>query len=130
MRAAALVLFAGAAWAQTAEYSEWMKTADAATRPETGEAIARAERLGAVYEKMIGYWRQRRAPDAVKWSEQGKAAAVQMAAAAYAGDAEKAETAFQAVRSTCQPCHDAYRVKLANGKYRIRGEIDEPEKKP
>jgi hypothetical protein len=76
------------------QLTEWMKTSGDAAKvlakleKKTGEqAVSNAERLGGVYEEMIAFWRQRNAADAVKWSEQGKAAAVELASAANAGNA-------------------------------------------
>ncbi len=83
-----------------------------------------AERLGGVYENLIGFWRRRNAADAVKWSAQGKAAALALANAANAGNAESAAAAFKNLGATCQSCHDAYRVKNAGGQYRIKPETE------
>jgi cytochrome c553 len=109
------------------EFVEWMKTADkysGALRKmerKTGpEAVRAAEELGGVYEEMIGFWRQRPAANAVKISEEGKAAAVILASAAKAGDAAKADEAFQTLGRTCRSCHDAFREKAADGTYRIK----------
>ena len=112
---------------ENTEFVTWMKATKGATddlkkmEQKTGEqAVRRAERIGTVYESMIGYWRQRNASDAVKWSEEGKAAALQMATAAYSGDGEKAKAAFEAMSNGCKSCHDAHREKIAEGKYRIK----------
>jgi len=109
------------------EFVGWMKATKTASddlkkmEQKTGEQAARrAERIGTVYESMIGYWRQRNASDAVKWSEEGKASALMLATAAYSGDAEKAKTALEAVNNGCKQCHDAHREKVAEGKYRIK----------
>jgi hypothetical protein len=99
------------------------KAMDAMKKGEskTGEQVARhAERIGGVYENMIGFWRQRNAPDAVKWSEEGKAIALQLATAATANDTEKATEALGALGKTCKPCHDAHRERISEGKYRIK----------
>jgi cytochrome c556 len=69
---------------------------------------------------MIDFWRQQHAADAVKWSEQGKAAAVELAAAAHAGNAGRATAAFQTISETCRACHEAHRETLAGGGYRIK----------
>ena len=89
---------------ENTEFVAWMKATKTATddlkkmEQKTGEqAVRRAERLGTIYESMIGYWRQHNASDAVKWSEEGKAASLQLATAAYSGDAEKAKAALDAV---------------------------------
>jgi cytochrome c556 len=88
---------------------------------KTGPQAARtAERLGSVYEEMIPFWRQRNAAAAVKTSEEGKAAAAELASAAFAGDAEKADAAFKTIGATCKSCHEARREKVAEGKYRIK----------
>lgn len=105
----------------------WMKSVDISAKvlrkleAKTGpEAAVNAEKIGAAYDSMIGYWRQRNAADAVKLSEDGKAAAAELASAAHAGDAEKAAAAFTKVGGTCRPCHDAHREKDADGKYRVK----------
>ncbi len=119
-----------------AQFETWMKTtgkaADALSKlePKTGkEVVGSAERIAGVYEEMIGYWRQREAKDAVKWSEQGKAAAVQLASAAHAGDSETAAAAYKTLGGTCRPCHTQYREKLADGTYRIKLESEDEGKK-
>jgi hypothetical protein len=128
--AAALVpaaLMLAAAPENSPEMQKWMKDTDTANKvlrkleKKTGsEAVKNAETLGAVYEEMIGFWRQRKRDDAEKWSEEGKAAAVILASAAHSGDTEKAEAAYQKISGTCKSCHTAYRERLADGTYRIK----------
>jgi hypothetical protein len=122
---------------QYTEFSAWMKSTDTATKAvnrmgnKTGpEAVRAAETLGGVYENMIGFWRQRNAPDAVKWSEEGKAAAVQFASAANGGNADAAAAAFKTLGGTCRPCHDAYRVRLAGGKFAFRFDAGDRKRPP
>ncbi|HZT28851.1 MAG TPA: cytochrome c [Bryobacteraceae bacterium] len=130
-----LLLTAGlsAAAQEYPELTAWMKASGAASgtlqklERKTGpQAVSAAERLGGVFENMIGFWRQLKLDDAVKWSAEGKAAAAQLANAAYAEDAAAAETAFARLGAACHSCHEAYREKLAGGKYRIRIEPKEP----
>jgi hypothetical protein len=83
------------------------------------EAVKAAETFGRVYEDMIHFWRQRGDAKAVKWSVEGKAASVQMAAAAFAGDADKAAAAFKVVSDTCTPCHNEWRERTPDGKFRM-----------
>jgi cytochrome c556 len=106
---------------------EWMKTTNASVQAlrkmekKTGpEAVAHAEKISAAYENMVGFWKQRNADDAVKLSEDGKAAAVQLAAAAKAENVEEAGAAFGKVGGTCMPCHAAHRVRSPEGKYSIK----------
>ena len=109
------------------ELADWMKASKTSVdnlqkmEQKTGEKAARsAERLGVVYENMIGFWRQRNVNDAVKWSEQGKATALGMATAAYSGDQEKVAAGLKELGSTCKQCHDAHREKIGENKYRIK----------
>lgn len=94
-----------------------LRKMDKKTGPDATRA---AERIGAVYEEMIPFWRQRDQAGAVKISEEGKAAAAALANAAHAGDAEKAEAAFKTLGETCRSCHEQRREKLASGKYQIK----------
>jgi cytochrome c556 len=130
MRLALLLLIVPAVAVVAEEYPEFvsmMKMANQASGglskmdKKTGpQAMRDAERLGSVYEEMIPFWRGRNAPAAVKIAEEGKAAAAELASAAFAGDADKAEAAFKTIGGTCKTCHDARREKLADGKYRIK----------
>jgi cytochrome c556 len=106
---------------------EWMKSIGSSMgalrkmEKKTGpEVVASAEKIGAAYENMIGFWRQRNAADAVKLAEDGKAAAVELASAAKGDDDAKAAAAFTRVGGTCKPCHDAHREKSADGKYHVK----------
>ena len=81
---------------ENGDLETWMKSAGASLgvlrklEKKTGpEAVANAEKLGGIYENMIGFWRQRNAEDAVKLSAEGKAAAVELASAANADDEEQ-----------------------------------------
>jgi hypothetical protein len=124
----ALLVLALALPAQENETLEgWMKATGASLgalrklEKKTGpEAITNAEKLGGIYENMISFWRQRNADDAVKLSTEGKAAAVELASAAHADDADKAAAAFARLGGTCKPCHEAHREKTPEGKYKIK----------
>ncbi len=112
---------------ENGELVMWMKTSKTALEalqkmdPKSGQhAVRSAERMGSVYEEMIGFWRQRNVNDAVKWSQEGKAAALELATAAYAGDNEKVADSLKALTATCKQCHEAHREKIAEDKYRIK----------
>lgn len=109
-----------------AEFVSWMKATDTAAKAlkdmeqKTGPAATgNAERLELIYENMIGFWRRHNAREAVKWSEEGKAAAARLAAAARFGDADKADASLKSLSGTCRSCHDAHRERIAEGKFRI-----------
>lgn len=107
------------------EFVTWMKIVNASAnslreKPTGPEAVGSAERIGAVYENMIGFWRQRNALDAIKLSEEGKLGAAMLANAISAGDTEKTAAALKTVTGTCKTCHDAHRERVAEGKYKIK----------
>jgi cytochrome c556 len=114
-------------FAQDDEFTNGMKASKAAMdsmsklEKKTGPVVvSAAEKLGGVYENMIPFWRQRNAADAVKWSEDGKALAALLASSANSGDEMKAAETAKALGGTCKPCHDAYRERTPEGKYRIK----------
>jgi cytochrome c556 len=122
-----LVPFVFVAAQEFPEFQNGMKAVDTANgalrkmQPKTGgDAVAAAERIAAVYENMIPFWRGRNSEEAVKWSEEGKAHAVALASAAKAGDAEKAAAAFSSLGGTCKSCHTKHRERLEDGTYRIK----------
>ena len=116
------------------DFTAWMKSSDTSMKAldklpaKTGaEAVSQAERLGGVYENMIAFWRQRNAADAIKWSEQGKAAAVQLASAANSENATDAAAALKTLAGTCRSCHETYRIKLPDGRFAFN---PEPNRRP
>ena len=126
MAAAALAAF-GLFAQDEAAYEKEMKSMDQHAgvlrklQAKTGdEAASNAEQLVRLYASTHQFWARRNVEDAVKWAEEGKAAATELAAAAKAGDAAKAEAAFKALGGTCRSCHTAHREKLPDGTYRIK----------
>lgn len=109
------------------KFQQWMKTTAAEmgslrkNEAKTGpEAAASAEKLSAIYAEMGAFWTARNATDAAKLSEEGKSGADALAAAAKAGDADKAGAAFKQIGGTCKGCHEAHREKSAEGAYKIK----------
>jgi hypothetical protein len=90
-----------------------------AARTDTPTA-PNAEKLAVLYENMKTFWQSRNVEDAVKWSEDGRVAALALVAAAKAGDGARAEESWKLLGSTCRSCHTAHREKLPDGTYRIK----------
>jgi cytochrome c556 len=110
-----------------AEFKNGMKATDTANgalrkldKKVGPEAAAAAERIAAVYEEMIPFWRGRNSPEAVRWAEEGKAHALLLASAASSGDEAKAAAAFSSLGGTCKSCHSKHRERLEDGSYRIK----------
>lgn len=79
-----------------------------------------AAAAAAAYALMAGFWKSRKADDAVKWSEDSATAATAMATAVKAGNWESVKTHWNAVSKNCKGCHDAHREKLPEGGYKIK----------
>ena len=112
---------------QDADFTAAMKATEKAmdairkADPKSGEeVVAAAERLGGIYENMVPFWRQRNAAKAVRISEEGKFAAAILASAANSGNSEEVAGALKQLGGTCRSCHEQYREKIAEGKYRIK----------
>ena len=84
------------------------------------DAADNAEKIAALYTELREFWVKRNVADAVKSAEDGKAAALQLASAAKAGDAEKGEASFKALSGTCRGCHMAHRERLPDGTYKVK----------
>ena len=84
------------------------------------EAAENAEKIAGLYADMKDFWTKRNVQDAVQSTEEGRTAALQLASAAKAGDAEKAEASFKALSGTCRGCHTAHRERLPDGTYKIK----------
>lgn len=123
-----LALFSLGAFAQEfPHFNQWMKGTDQANgalrkldKKVGPQAMRAAEMMGGVYEEMIGFFRQYGRQDAIKWSEEGKAAAAMLAAAAYKEDVQAAAAAYKSLSGTCTACHNQYREKTADGKFRFK----------
>ena len=90
-------------------------------QPLTGaEVSTHAEQLAELYESQKAFWVERKTDDAIKLSDDGRAAAVQLAAAAKSGDAQAAAAAMKNLGGTCRGCHTAHREKLADGTFKVK----------
>ena len=124
---AALILAAGAMGERNPEIHESMEATDKAVvllrklEKKTGpEAVRAAEQIAVTYEDMLPFWRGRNSAAAVKTSQAGKNLAVQLAAAAAAGDATTADATFKELMGTCKTCHDVHRERGADGRFRTK----------
>jgi len=89
--------------------------------PKTGlEVAAMADKMVAIYAVSKGYWEKKGVADAVKWSADGHAAALELGEGAKGGDAAKVGGALSKLGGTCKGCHEAHREKLADGTYKIK----------
>ena len=77
-------------------------------------------RVAEIYNQMTGFWKARKADDAVRWSRASAFAATATAAAVKTGDWEKVKLDWDGVGKNCKACHDKHRDKLDDGSYKIK----------
>lgn len=112
---------------EDADFSKAMKTIgksmntlkglEAKTGPEAAESAQKAADAFRVTEK---YWTAHSTSDAAKWTQESIGHAEALAAAAKAGETEKANAAYKSLGGTCKGCHEAHREKQADGAYKIK----------
>lgn len=79
-----------------------------------------AAALEEIFKVSEGFWKARKAQDAIDWSIQGKNAAAEVGKLAAAGEWDKIPDARKKIQETCMACHNAHREKLADGSYKIK----------
>jgi len=87
---------------------------DAAQMEKDAAALVR------IYESTLSFWKERKAEDAIKWTEESSAAAKKVHAAMKAGNWEDVRANFQGVMKNCKSCHEVHREKLDDGSYRLK----------
>jgi cytochrome c556 len=68
-----------------------------------------AQQIATIFADIEKFWAQYNKSDAVKWSQEGRQNALEVAAALSAGDATKAQTARKTMSASCGSCHMTYR---------------------
>ncbi|HUS07188.1 MAG TPA: hypothetical protein VMZ52_12860 [Bryobacteraceae bacterium] len=84
------------------------------------DAAKDAATLHGAFKKMEEYFAKAGTADAVKWSQDGAAAAQELGKAAAAENGDQATASLKAAAATCSACHTAHREKLADGSYKIK----------
>jgi hypothetical protein len=123
-----LATFAVVAHADDADLKAAMKTAGGASGKLRKEVEAKAfadiakdaATLQGAFKQMEDYFAKAGTADAVKWSQDGGAAAGELAKAATAENAEQVTASLKAASATCGACHTAHREKLPEGGYKIK----------
>lgn len=84
------------------------------------DAAKDAQKLADIYKQVGAYFAAAHADDAVTIAKNGETAAMDVSAAATAGDFDKAAASAKGIGATCGPCHMAHREKLEGGGYKIK----------
>jgi Pyruvate/2-oxoacid:ferredoxin oxidoreductase gamma subunit len=124
-----VTLLIGTALAQDhEEVNKAMKTAGAATgslrktiaAKDSSETAATAETLAAAFKIIQAHFEEHHMEDGIKFSQTGNKASINLAAAAKAGEWEKASDELKTIGAQCQGCHAAHREKLPDGTYKMK----------
>lgn len=126
---AGAALFATCLFAQDhAEFKGWMKSTagsfsaarksvEAKQGPETAES---AEKLAGLFAHVADHFGEDKMEDGVKIAHNAEHAAKALAAAANAGDWDKASAELKTIGGACQSCHSAHREKLPDGTFKMK----------
>jgi cytochrome c556 len=122
-------LLLGAAFAQDhQEFAAAMKTIGAANgaarkmvaAKDGPETAANAEKMAAAFKMVQAHFEEHHMDDGVKSAQTANMAAMNLAAAAKAGEWEKASDELKTIGAQCQGCHAAHREKLPDGTYKMK----------
>jgi cytochrome c556 len=83
-------------------------------------AAAAAERVKAAFTELEAYWQMKGASDAVMAAHNIVTAAEEVRSAAAAGNKDAAVAASQSIGANCGSCHEAHRVRDADGNWTIK----------
>ena len=85
-----------------------------------------AQQIAATFADIEKFWAQNNKADGVKWSQEGKQNATDLAAALSAGDDPKAQAARKTMSGSCSSCHMAYREGGPPAGYTLKAGVATP----
>jgi hypothetical protein len=105
-----------------------MKTAGAANgslrksiaAKDGAETAATAEKLAAAFKTTQAHFEEHHMEDGIKFAQTANKASLDLAAAANAGEWDKASDELKTIDAQCQGCHAAHREKLPDGSYKMK----------
>ncbi len=87
---------------------------------DLNETAKDAEIISGLLKQSNAFWVTHNKSDAAKWSEEGTAAAKELAVAAASGNKETTAAANKTMGAACQACHKVYRERLPDGSYKLK----------
>ena len=79
-----------------------------------------AKHIAEAFDGTESFWAEKKMDDAVKFTQDGMAAAKALGAAAEAKDADAVRAAQGKVGASCKGCHSAHREQVSQGVYKIK----------
>jgi hypothetical protein len=124
----AAVLAAANASAQNRPYNELMKEISSTfaslrknlDASSAATAAADASKLESLFRETEAFWTPFKTKDAIEAAKGAADAASGVAAAAKAGNIQKAQTSYAGIGKFCTACHNAHREQMPDKTYRIR----------
>lgn len=89
----------------------------------TADAVKDAQQLATLFGDVERFWAQQSRADAVKWAQDARTFATEVAGAATAGDVMKATQAANNMLASCKQCHGTYREVDPAGGFRIKAGV-------
>jgi cytochrome c556 len=86
------------------------------------DAATQAETVAAQFAIIERFWTQNKKDDAIKLAQTARQGAMDVAAAAKAGDQMKAQMAAGNIGGTCKQCHGTYREGDPQTGYRVKAD--------
>ena len=110
------------------QYETWMKSAAGAVGnlrknidAKAGDAAAAdAKKAQEAFAQIEGYWKAKKADDAVKFAADAQAGLKEAGEMASAGKFTEAGDALKKAQTNCTGCHNAHREKDASGAWKIK----------
>jgi len=110
------------------ELNAAMKTAGAANgslrksiaAKDGTETAATAEKLAAAFKTVQAHFEEHHMEDGIEFAQTANKASMNLAAAAKAGEWDKASDELKTLSAQCQGCHTAHREKLPDGSYKMK----------
>lgn len=125
------VLLVGIAFAQDHDHEEfkaWMKATNGSfaslrksvDAKQGAETAATAGKLAGIFEQVQGHFEEHGMADGINFAKTAHNAAQDLAAAANAGEWDKAAADLKTLGAQCQACHTAHRERLPDGSYKMK----------
>jgi len=100
-----------------ATFASLKKNLDSNTMTSAAEDAAK---LQGFFKETEDFWMAFKTKDAIDYSKAGQADAQNIAAAAKAGNGQKAQSGYSSLGKACKGCHDSHRELMPDKSFKIK----------
>ena len=93
----------------------------AAGASDAAAAAENAKVLKAAFDEAEGFWKARKTADALEWTRTARRHVADLERAVGAANWDQVKTSVAEVNRMCSTCHSAYRERLEDGDFRVKG---------